>query len=165
MSVERNQATTLNPRRTGRRKFLKGLVAGAAVAARPGRALAQGSGFLTYDSWAEYFQKQFQAMTEEEVRATLRRLEAKYTRQFGRKVTVKATPPIDNVLFGYALDLSLCVGCRRCVYGCVQENNQSRRDPQIHYRRPTATTTRNTCRKRATTTCRSSASTAAGLRA
>jgi molybdopterin-containing oxidoreductase family iron-sulfur binding subunit len=36
------------------------------------------------------------------------------------------------VLYGYGLDLSRCIGCRRCVYACVQENNQSR-DPQIHY--------------------------------
>jgi molybdopterin-containing oxidoreductase family iron-sulfur binding subunit len=36
------------------------------------------------------------------------------------------------VLFGYALDISRCVGCRRCVYACVEENNQSR-DPQIHW--------------------------------
>jgi len=35
-------------------------------------------------------------------------------------------------MFGYGLDLSRCIGCRRCVYACVQENNQSR-DPQIHW--------------------------------
>jgi molybdopterin-containing oxidoreductase family iron-sulfur binding subunit len=37
-----------------------------------------------------------------------------------------------GVLFGYGLDLSRCIGCRRCVYGCVGENNQSR-DPQVHW--------------------------------
>ncbi|RME56366.1 MAG: 4Fe-4S dicluster domain-containing protein, partial [Caldilineae bacterium] len=96
--------------------------------------LAQGDGgFLTYGSWEEYFQKNFQEMTPEEVRAALKRLEEKYTKQYGKKVTVKATPPMENVLFGYALDLSRCIGCRRCVYACVKENNQSRRDPQIHY--------------------------------
>ena len=47
-------------------------------------------------------------------------------------MTVKATPPIEGVLYGYGLDLSRCIGCRRCVYGCVAENNQSR-DPQIHW--------------------------------
>ncbi len=39
---------------------------------------------------------------------------------------------MEGVLFGYGLDLSRCVGCRRCVYACVHENNQSR-DPQIHW--------------------------------
>jgi molybdopterin-containing oxidoreductase family iron-sulfur binding subunit len=37
-----------------------------------------------------------------------------------------------GVLFGFALDLSRCIGCRRCVYACVDENNQSR-DPQVHW--------------------------------
>jgi molybdopterin-containing oxidoreductase family iron-sulfur binding subunit len=39
---------------------------------------------------------------------------------------------MDNVLFGYGLDLSKCVGCRKCVYACVKENNQSR-TPQVHW--------------------------------
>jgi molybdopterin-containing oxidoreductase family iron-sulfur binding subunit len=47
-------------------------------------------------------------------------------------VKVKATPPIEGVLYGYGLDLSRCIGCRRCAYGCIQENNQSR-DPQIQW--------------------------------
>ena len=42
------------------------------------------------------------------------------------------TPAQPNVLFAYALDISRCIGCRRCVYACVEENNQSR-DPQVHW--------------------------------
>jgi molybdopterin-containing oxidoreductase family iron-sulfur binding subunit len=34
------------------------------------------------------------------------------------------------VLFGYALNIQKCIGCRRCVKACVQENNQSRGDKQ-----------------------------------
>jgi molybdopterin-containing oxidoreductase family iron-sulfur binding subunit len=37
-----------------------------------------------------------------------------------------------GVLFAYALDISRCIGCRRCVYACVEENNQSR-DPQVQW--------------------------------
>ena len=40
--------------------------------------------------------------------------------------------PMPGVHFAYALDISRCIGCRRCVYACVAENNQSR-DPQIHW--------------------------------
>ncbi|MBI4403699.1 MAG: 4Fe-4S dicluster domain-containing protein [Deltaproteobacteria bacterium] len=37
-----------------------------------------------------------------------------------------------NVLFGYGLDISRCIGCRRCVHACVKENNQGR-EPAIHW--------------------------------
>jgi len=47
-------------------------------------------------------------------------------------VNVSALPAQAGVVFGYALDLSRCIGCRRCVYACVKENNQSR-DPQIQW--------------------------------
>jgi molybdopterin-containing oxidoreductase family iron-sulfur binding subunit len=59
-------------------------------------------------------------------------LEEKYSKQYDREVSVEATPPMNGVHFGYGLDLSRCIGCRRCVYACVYENNQSR-DPQIHW--------------------------------
>ncbi len=55
-----------------------------------------------------------------------------YSERYGQEVTVSDTPPMDGVEFGYGLDIARCVGCRRCVYGCVHENNQSR-DPQIHW--------------------------------
>jgi len=42
-------------------------------------------------------------------------------------------PAAPGVLWGYGLDLSRCIGCRRCVYGCVKENNQSRINPQLHW--------------------------------
>ena len=30
------------------------------------------------------------------------------------------------MLMGYALNIRKCIGCRRCVHACVEENNQSR---------------------------------------
>ena len=59
-------------------------------------------------------------------------MERRYSGRFGTPVTVADTPAIPEVQFAYALDLSRCVGCRRCVYACAEENNQSR-DPQIHW--------------------------------
>ena len=52
--------------------------------------------------------------------------------RFGRDVHVSALPALPGVIYGYALDLSRCIGCRRCVYACVKENNQSR-NPQIQW--------------------------------
>jgi molybdopterin-containing oxidoreductase family iron-sulfur binding subunit len=80
----------------------------------------------------EFVQKNFKDLSDDELKAVLDRMEKSYKEKYGRDVQVHATPPIDGVLFGYALDLSRCIGCRRCVYGCVEENNQSR-SPQTHW--------------------------------
>ena len=58
-------------------------------------------------------------------------LERRYRARY-ENLEVSDAPPIPGVEFAYALDLSRCIGCRRCVYACVAENNQSR-DPQIHW--------------------------------
>jgi Fe-S-cluster-containing dehydrogenase component len=79
-----------------------------------------------------FFQKHFNELSQTDLQSVLGRLEREYTAQYGKAVTVKADGPIPDVLFGYALDLSRCIGCRRCVYACVEENNQSR-DPQLHW--------------------------------
>jgi Fe-S-cluster-containing dehydrogenase component len=59
-------------------------------------------------------------------------MEREYSARYGQPVAVSATGAQPGVEFGYALDLSRCIGCRRCVYACVAENNQSR-DPQVHW--------------------------------
>ena len=59
-------------------------------------------------------------------------LEREYAAKYGKQVTVSDAGPLPGVVFGYALDISRCIGCRRCVYACAAENNQSR-DPQVHW--------------------------------
>jgi molybdopterin-containing oxidoreductase family iron-sulfur binding subunit len=68
----------------------------------------------------------------ERLRESLDEMERKYSGVYDKAVTVTDTPALPGVKFGYALDLSRCIGCRRCVYACVEENNQSR-DPQVHW--------------------------------
>ncbi len=41
-------------------------------------------------------------------------------------IKVKATPPKKGVRFAMALDINKCIGCRRCAYACVMENNTDR---------------------------------------
>ena len=79
-----------------------------------------------------YFHTHFQEMSPDKLQATLQRLEATYSGKFQQPVKVSATPAQEGVRFGYALDVSRCIGCRKCVYACVDENNQSR-DPQVHW--------------------------------
>ncbi len=109
-----------------RREFLAGagLTAMSAIATTVAGAAP---GFIE-----SMLRRHFKELSPDEVQERLRLLEEEYSSRFGKKVTVAATPPMENVLFGYALDLSRCIGCRRCVYACVHENNQSR-DPQIHW--------------------------------
>ncbi|RMD60049.1 MAG: 4Fe-4S dicluster domain-containing protein [Nitrospirae bacterium] len=108
-----------------RRTFLKGTVLGLAATALSAK---------TADafSWEAFFQKHFKEMKPDEVRKVIKRLEKEYEEKYGVHMNIKTTEPIPGVKFGYALDLSRCIGCRRCVYACVRENNQSR-DPQIHW--------------------------------
>lgn len=80
----------------------------------------------------DFFQRNFRTLTKEEKAEIISNLEKRYTEKYGKEFTVSAKPATEGILFGYALDLSRCIGCRRCVYACVEENNQSR-EPQIHW--------------------------------
>ncbi len=77
--------------------------------------------------WAEWFQGNYRLMTDAEKAQARARLERRYSREYGKAVTVDGTPAQEGVLFGYALDVKKCIGCRRCAKACVEENNQSRR--------------------------------------
>ena len=69
-------------------------------------------------------------------KATLRQrieeMERQYQENLGQTIKVADSQAKPGVQFVYALDISRCIGCRRCVYACVEENNQSR-NPQIHW--------------------------------
>jgi Fe-S-cluster-containing dehydrogenase component len=121
-----NQESRDNPAfRMSRRKMMKGVAAVLGALALPGKDASA-------SAWESFFQKHFREMSKTELEKVLARLEKEYGKTYGKAVKVRATPHIEGVSYGYGLDLSRCIGCRRCVYGCVQENNTSR-DPQIHY--------------------------------
>jgi Fe-S-cluster-containing dehydrogenase component len=121
----RERRGTDDVRGASRREFLKTAATGvAAVAGVPGAAAA-------FDIEA-FFQKNFRELSDDGLRRVLERLEQKYSKKYGKEVSVGAEGPLDGVVYGYGLDISRCIGCRRCVYACVEENNQSR-DPQIHW--------------------------------
>jgi Fe-S-cluster-containing dehydrogenase component len=80
----------------------------------------------------DFLQQNFKTLSKKDKDSIVKNLEIKYKEKYGKDFHVSDKPALDETLFGYALDLSRCVGCRRCVYACVKENNQSR-EPQIHY--------------------------------
>ncbi|MET0068856.1 MAG: 4Fe-4S dicluster domain-containing protein [Candidatus Thiodiazotropha sp.] len=118
-------------RPTTRRDFLRG-AGNYTVASLSGAAmlLANPKPAKANITWAEHFQKNYRLMTDEEKQEAIERLETRYSEEYGKKVTVDGTPSIEGVLFGYALNIQKCIGCRRCVKACVAENNQSRGDEQ-----------------------------------
>ena len=105
-----------------RRDFLCGLAGCAAAAA----------GACSDLTHTPFFQKRFVELSPAELSELLTDLARTNSERFGKEVQVGAEPALPGVEFGYALDVSRCVGCRRCVYGCVEENNQSR-DPQLQW--------------------------------
>jgi molybdopterin-containing oxidoreductase family iron-sulfur binding subunit len=100
-----------------RRAFATTAIAGAAA----------GGWLLTRNGAARLHE-----MPPERIKRAIAEMEREYRQRLHAEVKVSAAPAQPGVEFGYALDLSRCIGCRRCVYACVEENNQSR-DPQLHW--------------------------------
>jgi Fe-S-cluster-containing dehydrogenase component len=121
-AVETEEEQALGAALLGRRDFLTALGVTAA-------------GFLTgcsEESREAFFAKRFLELSPQELEQRMKRLRESASVKYGKSVDIAATPAQPGVVFGYALDLARCVGCRRCVYACVKENNQSR-DPQIQW--------------------------------
>jgi molybdopterin-containing oxidoreductase family iron-sulfur binding subunit len=116
----------LDAKGASRRKFLRTAVAGAAALSGVGAVTG-----LEFDI-ESVLQGHFREMSREDLDRALARLEKKYSARYAKDVKVTATGPIEGVVYGYGLDISRCIGCRKCVYACVDENNQSR-DPQIQW--------------------------------
>ncbi|EKD41553.1 MAG: hypothetical protein ACD_73C00663G0002 [uncultured bacterium] len=78
---------------------------------------------LAMVKFKEYFQKNYRLMTPAEKEEAVERLEKKAKLTRGIHVNIKSTPPPENTLFGYALNVSKCRGYRDCVQACRKENN------------------------------------------
>ena len=121
-----------NPQDPSRRKFIKGGTIALAGLAATGAALSPLLDAQEVPSVDELLQKHYKRLSDEEKKAIFQRLESRVKREHGRDVTIVDPPPLDDTEFGYVLNIGRCIGCRKCVYGCMQENNTSR-DPQVQY--------------------------------
>ncbi len=119
---------------TTRRNFLRTAVAGAGGLAAFAAALSPLRNLKAEDiaSPEQFLQKHYKEMTPEEMEAALERIRAAVEKRYHVRPHIRDIKPQAGVEFAYALNLSRCIGCRKCVYACVAENNQSR-SPQIQY--------------------------------
>jgi len=112
-----------------RRTFLKGAavsmvgVAGLVAALKPLLALEDGT--ITLD---QLLQKHYRELKPEELKRIMEALAARAEKEYGVRPNLHDVKPLDGVEFGYALNLTRCIGCRKCAYACLKENNQSRAD-------------------------------------
>jgi molybdopterin-containing oxidoreductase family iron-sulfur binding subunit len=117
-----------------RRSFLRGSAAAAgglaalAAALSPLRELKDSDEFTIQ----KFLQKHYKEMTPSDMEQALDRIRREVEKRYGVRPDIKDIKPRAGVEFVYALNLSRCIGCRRCVHACVNENNQSRA-PEIQY--------------------------------
>jgi molybdopterin-containing oxidoreductase family iron-sulfur binding subunit len=116
-----------------RRTALK--IAGASLgAAAFARAVAPLTALSENTSTEEFLQQHYRELDAEQKRELIARLEAETEQKYGAKVTIRDFEAQPNVQFAYALNLSVCIGCRRCVEACHEENNHDRRTNQSYIR-------------------------------
>ncbi len=113
------------PQKSGRRVHLKVLGAslGGVAFARAAAPLAAAADDLTMD---DFLQRHYKELTPEDIDVLITRLEAETKKSHGVDVTIGDQRPMEGVQFAYALNLSICIGCRKCAEACHEENNHDR---------------------------------------
>ncbi|MFO1514601.1 MAG: hypothetical protein U1F83_17105 [Verrucomicrobiota bacterium] len=78
-----------------------------------------------FPSAERFMQKYYKEMTPADMDKVLTRISNEVEQQYGLRPHVRDYKPMDGVEFVYCLNLTRCIGCRKCVHACVAENNQS----------------------------------------
>ena len=108
-----------------------GATLGAAAFARAMAPITEWTDDLSVD---EFLQKHYRHLSRAEMEVILRRIEEKTLEEYGAVVQVEDVRPLPDVQFGYALNLSVCIGCRRCAKACHHENNHDRETQNSYIR-------------------------------
>jgi molybdopterin-containing oxidoreductase family iron-sulfur binding subunit len=115
-----------------RRSFLRNSAILASGAAALAASLAPLRELSNYTSVELFLQKHYKELTPAEMQKVLDRIAREVEQQYQIRPRVRDYKPMDGVEFVYCLNLTRCIGCRKCVHACVAENNQSR-NPEIQY--------------------------------
>ena len=97
-------------------------LAALAAAMSPLRHLKEGD----LPSVEDFLQKHYKEMTAAQKARALERIRERVRARHRVEAVVTDPPPMDGVEYVYGLNISRCIGCRKCVHACVAENNQSR---------------------------------------
>ncbi len=116
-----------------RRVFLK-VLGGTLGASAFAYAMAPLRAWTKDLSAEKFLQKHYKELGKEEIQKVIARIERETLEKYGAKVTVKDPKPIEGVEFGYALNLSVCIGCRKCAEACHVENNHDRKTNNSYIR-------------------------------
>jgi len=116
-----------------RRTMLKagGVTLGAAAFYK---AIAPITEWAKETSVDEFLQKHYRELSKSDLATVIKRMEKETKEEYGADVTISAPKPQKGVKFGYALNLSICVGCRRCAKACHEENNHDRKSGNSYIR-------------------------------
>jgi molybdopterin-containing oxidoreductase family iron-sulfur binding subunit len=129
-----NKAPSTPPanRDMNRRSFLRTSAVLASGIAALAASLAPLRELTDQASAEQFFQKHYKEMAKADMDKVLNRITREVEKQYKIRPHVKDYKPMDGVEYVYCLNLTRCVGCRKCVHACVAENNQSR-NPEIQY--------------------------------
>ncbi len=109
-----------------RRTVLKLLGGLGLMSVTPSMALGVDPKKKKNDFMDEFFQKNYRIMSKKEKQEAVERLQRRYKKEYGKSVDISTKDAHDGEKFVYLLDISRCIGCRKCVTACAEENNTSR---------------------------------------
>ena len=113
-------------RRQAFRKLTAGLLIGAGAAQTScSITSSDDSKEKSQIEWEEYFKGNYKLMSDDERDKTVDRLVRSYELRTGKKINMSSTDAEDDVLFGYAFNISKCQGYMDCVK-CMCRRKQSR---------------------------------------
>lgn len=115
-----------------RRDFITGTSLAITSVVATGAALSPLLNAREVPTKDELLQKHYKQLTTEDKKTIFARLETEVKNDYGADVKIRDPQPLDGVEYAYILNIGRCIGCRKCVYACMKENNTSR-DPQIQY--------------------------------
>ncbi len=127
MPESRSSSGTMN-----RRSFLRKSAYAATGMAAIAASLAPLRDYDDDISLDDFLRKHYKEIEPEEMEVMLAKITQEVEHEYGVRPHVRDLKPMAGVEFVTALNLTRCIGCRKCVHACVAENNQSR-NPEIQY--------------------------------